>query len=48
MAQEFLQAFALVGIIVFLFGSLLFIILTAFFKFRKKRKTKHIKKKVYL
>jgi len=38
MAQEFLQAFALVGIVLFLFGSLVFIVLTAVFKFYKKNK----------
>ena len=35
--NEFLQAFALVGIIVFVFGLLLFTVLTAVFKFYKKK-----------
>ena len=43
MAQEFLQAFALVGIVLFLFGSLVFIVAKAILKFRKQNKTHKIK-----
>jgi heme/copper-type cytochrome/quinol oxidase subunit 2 len=44
--NEFLQAFALVGIIVFLLYSLIFILLTAVLKFRKKTNTKKYYKRI--
>ena len=45
--NEFLQAFALVGIIVFLIGLIIFTIITTILKFKKMRNIKRLLKRIY-
>jgi len=45
--NEFLQAFALVGIIVFLIGLIIFTIITTILKFKKMRNIKRLLKRIH-